>query len=166
MRGYVYVCVWWWGGRGHRQSTSHTHALTHALTPHTRADATAAYAKELRRKLRAAGLHADADLSDRTMQKKVREAQLSQYNYILVRWVGVCAWGGAAASGGWGAVGVCVRGVLVPAEGCEGGGGAQPCVFVAGWRLPWVGQRGMPYSRCGAPTALPPAPPRATPVSR
>jgi histidyl-tRNA synthetase len=39
---------------------------------------------QVRRKLRAAKLHVDVDNSDRTMQKKVREAQLSQYNYILV----------------------------------------------------------------------------------
>jgi histidyl-tRNA synthetase len=39
---------------------------------------------QVRRQLRAAKLHVDVDLSDRTMQKKVREAQLAQYNYILV----------------------------------------------------------------------------------
>jgi threonyl-tRNA synthetase len=39
---------------------------------------------QVRRKLRGAKLHVDVDNSDRTMQKKVREAQLSQYNYILV----------------------------------------------------------------------------------
>jgi threonyl-tRNA synthetase len=31
-----------------------------------------------------ARLHVDVDLSGRKMQKKVREAQLAQYNYILV----------------------------------------------------------------------------------
>ncbi|GLC55278.1 hypothetical protein PLESTB_000967300 [Pleodorina starrii] len=42
------------------------------------------YAFDVRRELRAAGLHCDVDASDRKMQKKVREAQLAQYNYILV----------------------------------------------------------------------------------
>ncbi|KAG2502057.1 hypothetical protein HYH03_000551 [Edaphochlamys debaryana] len=42
------------------------------------------YAQDVRRELRAAGLHVDVDATDRKMQKKVREAQLSQYNYILV----------------------------------------------------------------------------------
>lgn len=39
---------------------------------------------QVRRQLRSSKLHVDVDTSDRTMQKKVREAQLSQYNYILV----------------------------------------------------------------------------------
>ena len=43
------------------------------------------YAQDVRRRLRAAHLQADVDSSDRKMQKKVREAQLEQYNYILVR---------------------------------------------------------------------------------
>lgn len=42
------------------------------------------YAQEVRRVMRSAKLHCDVDMSDRTMQKKVREAQLAQYNYILV----------------------------------------------------------------------------------
>ncbi|KAL6760107.1 hypothetical protein V8C86DRAFT_2561020 [Haematococcus lacustris] len=42
------------------------------------------YAKSLRGAIRKIGLHVDADCSDRKMQKKVREAQLAQYNYILV----------------------------------------------------------------------------------
>jgi threonyl-tRNA synthetase len=41
-------------------------------------------ALQVRRELRGARLHVDVDVSDRTMQKKVREAQLAQYNYILV----------------------------------------------------------------------------------
>lgn len=41
-------------------------------------------ALQVRRVLRGAKLHVDVDSSDRTMQKKVREAQLAQYNYILV----------------------------------------------------------------------------------
>ena len=43
------------------------------------------YARSVRARLRAATLHADVDDSDKKMQKKVREAQLAQYNYILVR---------------------------------------------------------------------------------
>ncbi len=42
------------------------------------------YAREARAACRAAGLHAEADLADRKMQKKVRDAQLAQFNYILV----------------------------------------------------------------------------------
>lgn len=42
------------------------------------------YAVEVRDAVRAAGLHVDVDLLDRKMQKKVREAQVAQYNYILV----------------------------------------------------------------------------------
>jgi threonyl-tRNA synthetase len=42
------------------------------------------YAHTVRRQLRGAGFHADVDVADRKMQKKVREAQLAQYNYILV----------------------------------------------------------------------------------
>lgn len=42
------------------------------------------YALEVRKALRAAHLYVDADLADKKMQKKVREAQLAQYNYILV----------------------------------------------------------------------------------
>jgi threonyl-tRNA synthetase len=39
---------------------------------------------QVRRQLRSVKLHVEVDVSDRTMQKKVREAQLSQYNYIFV----------------------------------------------------------------------------------
>ncbi|WIA11803.1 hypothetical protein OEZ86_002795 [Tetradesmus obliquus] len=42
------------------------------------------YAGQVRKALRAAHFHVDADVTDRKMQKKVREAQLAQYNYILV----------------------------------------------------------------------------------
>jgi len=42
------------------------------------------YAEEVRLVIRKAGFFVDADCSDRKMQKKVREAQLEQYNYILV----------------------------------------------------------------------------------
>ncbi len=48
-------------------------------------EASLGYAQEVRRALRAARMHADVDTSDRKMQKKVREAQLEQYNYILAR---------------------------------------------------------------------------------
>lgn len=46
------------------------------------------YARSVRAQLRDATLHVDVDDSDKKMQKKVREAQLAQYNYILV---GRCA---------------------------------------------------------------------------
>jgi histidyl-tRNA synthetase len=39
---------------------------------------------QVRKELRACHFHVDADVTDRKMQKKVREAQLAQYNYILV----------------------------------------------------------------------------------
>mmetsp|Transcript_3792 Transcript_3792/g.4274 ORF Transcript_3792/g.4274 Transcript_3792/m.4274 type:complete len:725 (-) Transcript_3792:256-2430(-) len=42
------------------------------------------YAKHVREVLYKGGFYADVDASDRKMQKKVREAQLAQYNYILV----------------------------------------------------------------------------------
>ncbi|KAF1875145.1 hypothetical protein Lal_00007761 [Lupinus albus] len=43
-----------------------------------------AYALKVRDQLHQAGYHVDADTTDRKIQKKVREAQLAQYNYILV----------------------------------------------------------------------------------
>ncbi len=43
------------------------------------------YARQVRRALRGRRIHVDVDATDRKMQKKVREAQLEQYNYILVR---------------------------------------------------------------------------------
>ena len=48
-------------------------------------EASLEYAQQVRLQLRKAKLHADVDATDRKMQKKVREAQLAQYNYILVR---------------------------------------------------------------------------------
>ena len=48
-------------------------------------DASVGYANRVRGALRGAKLHCNVDGSDRKMQKKVREAQLAQYNYILVR---------------------------------------------------------------------------------
>ena len=52
-------------------------------------EASAGYAQEVRRVLRDAHFFVDTDLADSKMQKKVREAQLAQYNYILVRAPGV-----------------------------------------------------------------------------
>jgi threonyl-tRNA synthetase len=42
------------------------------------------YAKEVHQKLWDAGFDCDMDLSDNTLNKKVREGQLAQYNFILV----------------------------------------------------------------------------------
>ncbi|KAL8140103.1 hypothetical protein V2J09_006124 [Rumex salicifolius] len=42
------------------------------------------YALEVQGKIYQAGYHVDIDISDRTMNKKVREAQMAQYNYIVV----------------------------------------------------------------------------------
>ena len=42
------------------------------------------YCMEVKRMLRKEGFHVEVDNSDRKMQKKVREAQLEQFNYILV----------------------------------------------------------------------------------
>uniref|UniRef100_A0A0D9X2N7 Probable threonine--tRNA ligase, cytoplasmic n=1 Tax=Leersia perrieri TaxID=77586 RepID=A0A0D9X2N7_9ORYZ len=45
---------------------------------------TVEYAKQVRARIHEAGFHVAVDETDRTIQKKVREAQLAQYNYILV----------------------------------------------------------------------------------
>lgn len=42
------------------------------------------YAEEVKAEIRKLGLHVDCDLRAQKMQKKVREAQIDQYNYILV----------------------------------------------------------------------------------
>merc|ERR1712086_919934 len=42
------------------------------------------YAFEVRDQIHAAGFFVDVDSSGKTMQKKVREAQMDKYNYILV----------------------------------------------------------------------------------
>lgn len=42
------------------------------------------YAEKVRQQIHDAGFYVDADLSDRKLDKKVREGQLAQYNYILV----------------------------------------------------------------------------------
>lgn len=47
-------------------------------------EASYSYAEEVRKIVRKAGFYVEADCTDRKMQKKVREAQLDQYNYILV----------------------------------------------------------------------------------
>lgn len=49
----------------------------------TVADRHEEYAKELALKMRKAGLHADVDAANESVSKKVRNAQLSQINYIL-----------------------------------------------------------------------------------
>lgn len=43
------------------------------------------YANEVRRKIRAQHFFVDVDHGDNKMEKKIRDAQLEQYNYILVR---------------------------------------------------------------------------------
>lgn len=45
---------------------------------------TEAYANEVRQAVHNAGFYVDLDASDKTLQKKIREAQLAYYNYILV----------------------------------------------------------------------------------
>jgi len=47
--------------------------------------ASRAYAEEVRRAVRKAHFFADCDHNDNKMEKKVRDAQMEQYNYILVR---------------------------------------------------------------------------------
>lgn len=42
------------------------------------------YAEEVAKELSVAGYKAIADISSNTMKKKVREAQVAQYNFILV----------------------------------------------------------------------------------
>ncbi|CAO2140628.1 unnamed protein product [Urochloa humidicola] len=42
------------------------------------------YGKQVLARLHEAGFHVDIDISDKTVQKKVREAQEAQFNYILV----------------------------------------------------------------------------------
>ncbi|KAL0746693.1 hypothetical protein Bca101_028695 [Brassica carinata] len=42
------------------------------------------YALQVKKQIHEAGYHVDADITDRKIDKKVREAQLAQYNYILV----------------------------------------------------------------------------------
>lgn len=42
------------------------------------------YAAQVREVLRAEKFYVDVDNADKKMQKKIREAQLDQYNYILV----------------------------------------------------------------------------------
>ncbi|CAA7017185.1 unnamed protein product [Microthlaspi erraticum] len=42
------------------------------------------YAKQVKNKIHEAGYYVDADITDRKIDKKMREAQMAQYNYILV----------------------------------------------------------------------------------
>ena len=53
----------------------HPTCLLHIPPPP--AEAVYDYASAVRRQLRSAGFHVDADMADRKMQKKVREAQVS-----------------------------------------------------------------------------------------
>ncbi|MBW0507961.1 hypothetical protein O181_047676 [Austropuccinia psidii MF-1] len=48
------------------------------------ASAHKAYAQEVAQKLRDAGLYADADMTDATLPKKIRNGEISSYNFILV----------------------------------------------------------------------------------
>jgi threonyl-tRNA synthetase len=41
------------------------------------------YVLEVQKMFRAKGMHVDVDLSGNTMNKKIRAAQLAQYNYIF-----------------------------------------------------------------------------------
>lgn len=50
----------------------------------TVSEKSSAYALEVRDQIHSAGYYVDIDISDKTINKKVREAQMSQYNYILV----------------------------------------------------------------------------------
>ncbi|XP_021842004.1 threonine--tRNA ligase, mitochondrial 1-like [Spinacia oleracea] len=50
----------------------------------TVSEKSSAYAHEVCDQIHKAGYHVDVDTSDKTINKKVREAQMSQYNYILV----------------------------------------------------------------------------------
>lgn len=59
-------------------------------------EASVEYARRVRNTLRGAKLHVEVDASDRKMQKKVREAQLQQFNYILVRCCRSCVFGGTS----------------------------------------------------------------------
>ncbi len=51
----------------------------------TISDAVLDYAQEIKRTLRREKFRVDLDDSSSTVNRKVREAQLSKYNYILVR---------------------------------------------------------------------------------
>jgi len=43
-----------------------------------------AYASQVRQRLHDAGYYVDVEFSDKKLDKKIRESQLKQYNYILV----------------------------------------------------------------------------------
>ncbi|KAL6136584.1 hypothetical protein ACLB2K_061879 [Fragaria x ananassa] len=43
-----------------------------------------AYAFQVQERIRRDGYHVDVDISDRSVSKKIREAQVAQYNYVLV----------------------------------------------------------------------------------
>jgi threonyl-tRNA synthetase len=42
------------------------------------------YVEKVRQRLHSAGFFVDSELSDKKLDKKIRESQLAQYNYILV----------------------------------------------------------------------------------
>lgn len=46
--------------------------------------AQAEYVEAVRRRIHDAGFYVDTDLSDKKLDRKIRESQLAQYNYILV----------------------------------------------------------------------------------
>jgi len=54
------------------------------VVPVATSDALIEYTEKVRRAVHDAGFFVDVDLTDKTLQKKIREAQLSQYNFILV----------------------------------------------------------------------------------
>lgn len=47
--------------------------------------ASSEYAEEVKQRIRAEKFFVSVDNADNKMEKKIREAQLDQYNYILVR---------------------------------------------------------------------------------
>lgn len=47
-------------------------------------EASQAYAREVVAALKEEDIYVDVDVKDNKMQKKIREAQVAQYNYILV----------------------------------------------------------------------------------
>jgi threonyl-tRNA synthetase len=42
------------------------------------------YCQEVRRLFRQKGMHVDVDVGPNTLQKKIREGQLAQYNFVFV----------------------------------------------------------------------------------
>lgn len=48
------------------------------------------YASEVQSKLAALGFWADVDNGENTLQKKVRNGEIAQYNFILGRFISLC----------------------------------------------------------------------------